>query len=234
MGQFLLIYGELVLKQEDPISDTACLDETSAAESETLVSDISEYLLLQHNHAAKPPAKKQKTSQTKFKAIRPKPNKSNVSANVITIYVDENGQPIEESVIDEVNKLDDNQPPLKDENLLSVPSEYTPSASPASDLGYESLGSPNSIVEDIWDPCVSELFPSLMFLELGSLKNRPRRSRGRVTTERQDRFVVQIGRRNSTSHPEIQRQLLQATGESVSVETSEKDFALGNYLAEDS
>nr|CAH7747115.1 unnamed protein product [Callosobruchus chinensis] len=29
-----------------------------------------------------------------------------------------------------------------------------------------------------------------MFLELGSLQNRPRRSHGRVTTERQDRFIV--------------------------------------------
>lgn len=61
------------------------------------------------------------------------------------------------------------------------------------------------------------------FLELGTLKNRPRRSRGRVTTEGQDRFLAQIARRNpTTSHPELQRQLLQATGVSVSVETIRK------------
>lgn len=61
------------------------------------------------------------------------------------------------------------------------------------------------------------------FLELQTLKNRPRRSRGKVTTEYQDRFVAQIARRNPTvSHPELQRQLLQATGISVSVETIRK------------
>lgn len=61
------------------------------------------------------------------------------------------------------------------------------------------------------------------FLELETLKNRPRRSRGKVTTEQQDRFLAQIARRNPTvSHPELQRQLLQATGVSVSVETIRK------------
>lgn len=71
------------------------------------------------------------------------------------------------------------------------------------------------------------------FLELGTLKNRPRRSRGTVTTESQDRFLVQTARRNPTvSHPEHQRQLLQATGVSVSSNLSEKDFVLENYLAE--
>lgn len=61
------------------------------------------------------------------------------------------------------------------------------------------------------------------FLELGTLKNRSRRSRGKVTTEEQDRFLVQIARRNPTvSHPELQRQHLQVTGISVSVETIRK------------
>lgn len=61
------------------------------------------------------------------------------------------------------------------------------------------------------------------FLELGTLKNRPRRSRGRVTTERQDRFLAQTARRNpAVSHSELQRQFLQATGVSVSVETIRK------------
>lgn len=61
------------------------------------------------------------------------------------------------------------------------------------------------------------------YLELGTLKNRPRQSRQRVTTEQQDRFVCQIARRNpNVSHPELKRQLLEATGVNVSVETIRK------------
>ncbi|XP_072401587.1 uncharacterized protein [Diabrotica undecimpunctata] len=66
------------------------------------------------------------------------------------------------------------------------------------------------------------------FLELGILKNRPRQSR-RVTSDRQHRFLGQIARRNPTSsHPELQRQLLQTTGIDISVETVRKRLPQGN------
>lgn len=61
------------------------------------------------------------------------------------------------------------------------------------------------------------------YLELGSLKNRPRQSRPRVTSDRDDRFIAQIARRNpSLSHPEIRAQLLEVRGVAVSVETIRK------------
>ncbi|KAF2889341.1 hypothetical protein ILUMI_16832, partial [Ignelater luminosus] len=62
------------------------------------------------------------------------------------------------------------------------------------------------------------------YLELGTLKNKPRQSRRRTTTVRQDRFFLyQIARRNATiSYPELQRQLLEATGVRVLVETVQK------------
>lgn len=70
------------------------------------------------------------------------------------------------------------------------------------------------------------------FLELETLKNRPRQSRRRVTSDRQDRFLIQIAKRNPTStHRDLQRQLLQATGVGVSVETIRKRLRAGNLFS---
>ncbi|XP_072376134.1 uncharacterized protein [Diabrotica undecimpunctata] len=70
------------------------------------------------------------------------------------------------------------------------------------------------------------------FLELGTLKNRPRESRRRVISDRQDRFLGQIARRNPTSsHPELQRQLLQTTGIDISVETVRKRLRSQNLFS---
>lgn len=70
------------------------------------------------------------------------------------------------------------------------------------------------------------------FLELETLNNRPRQSRGKVTTDRQDRFIAQIARRNpTTSHPEIKRQFLEATGVNVSTETVRKRLRAQNLFS---
>lgn len=69
--------------------------------------------------------------------------------------------------------------------------------------------------------CASDGSKTLVrFLEFGTLKDRPKQGRQRITTEKQDRLIVQVPRRNRTvSCPELQWQLLQATDISVSVET---------------
>ncbi|XP_072384514.1 uncharacterized protein [Diabrotica undecimpunctata] len=70
------------------------------------------------------------------------------------------------------------------------------------------------------------------FLELGTLKNRPREGRRRVTSDRQDRFLGQMAGRNPTSsHPELQGQLLQTTGIDISVETIRKRLCSQNLLS---
>lgn len=70
------------------------------------------------------------------------------------------------------------------------------------------------------------------FLELGTLKNRPRQSRRRVTTDEQDRYLAQIARRNPTSSiPELKRQLVQATGVGVSLETVRKRLRARNLFS---
>ncbi|KAL3287097.1 hypothetical protein HHI36_001581 [Cryptolaemus montrouzieri] len=61
------------------------------------------------------------------------------------------------------------------------------------------------------------------YVELQSLQNRPRRSRKKITSEEQDRFLFQFARRDpSASHPILihnTRHFLEAIGISVSVET---------------
>lgn len=107
----------------------------------------------------------------------------------ITIIVDENGVCLN----DDDNRLSPpialNTIPVQDDDHLIVPSvaadisdssclssplslslsehsfgSSSPLSSGCSDVGYESLGSPNSLVEidQLWDDSVSELFPSLM------------------------------------------------------------------------
>ncbi|KAL3276124.1 hypothetical protein HHI36_020844 [Cryptolaemus montrouzieri] len=67
------------------------------------------------------------------------------------------------------------------------------------------------------------------YVELQSLQKRPRRSRRKITSAEQDRFLCQIARRDpSVSHTILQRQFLEATGISVSVETIRQ----GVYTAE--
>ncbi|KAJ8940502.1 hypothetical protein NQ318_004441 [Aromia moschata] len=162
----------------------------------SLETDISEYLLLHHNYAAKPPSNNSKNikkscTRQRMKAIRPKLNKSvsrirklavdhnmpiitvendvpeNIilddSMNCVTFVLDHNGVPVRDAVTEVSVESDDDS----SRTTLAVPSSLVGSASPAStsssDFGYESLDSPNSSSEmDLWEPDVSELFPSLM------------------------------------------------------------------------
>lgn len=150
--------------------------EQSAPPQDAENVDISEYLLLHHNYAAKPPSvSKANTTSTKrkYKAIKPKrdiletaaasvgiisPAVVDQNANVITLLVDDSS----------VTTIAPESLTVETEyNRLCVPTTQaigsTSPMSSISDRGYESLDSPVSISEeDIWDASVSELFPSLM------------------------------------------------------------------------
>lgn len=125
-----------------------------------------------------------KSSKTKFKEILPKTQKPLVlnvkpeifidngdssdlvygtydQTNCIVILNQDNLQ-LDEAVT-EVVTSPESAPPSP--NYLQVPVSSDSSrdslSSPAPSSGYESLGSPGSEM-DIWDECVSELFPSLI------------------------------------------------------------------------
>lgn len=138
-----------------------------------LKEDISQYLLLHHDYAAKPETepKRIKRSRKKLKEIRPKTkiiptvqtatNNQEVlygtydeATNCITILVNDELVTEEVTTIAEVNSINDPSSP-------SIRSD-------SSDCGYESLDSPHSAAEpdmEMWDERISELselFPSLI------------------------------------------------------------------------
>lgn len=85
----------------------------------------------------------------------------NENTNCIVIVNDDNLR------LDEaVTEVTTSEPSLTnvDNNYLQTPtSDYSrDSCSPAPSSGYESIGSPNGSEMDIWDGCVTELFPSLI------------------------------------------------------------------------
>ncbi|XP_072381895.1 LOW QUALITY PROTEIN: uncharacterized protein Xbp1 [Diabrotica undecimpunctata] len=202
--------GEMVGKTSTELESSGCTTNTKSLES-----DISEYLLLHHNYAAKPPLddtlnakspisriKKLKTIKPKRKIVNTKPviPESDVVygtldevSNVVTIIVDSNGVPMTEEALQRLeNREEETQltvplplatqselvTPLPvaeskrasssyvAESNLTVPTAMLECLSPMScsdsDRGYESLDSPISLPEDLWDQSISELFPSLL------------------------------------------------------------------------
>lgn len=166
-------------------------DGSNGLNDRKLREEIAPYLLLHHNYAAKPidvivknklPNKGHRKSKTnvktnkrKLKEIRPK-TEINCEEIVLTdndIDMDLDGDNfitiiVQDDLTDEtdINEIviEDNSDTVN-ENLLNVPSpKYCSSIS--SDGGYESYDSPLSLNDndssDIWDPCVGELFPSLI------------------------------------------------------------------------
>uniref|UniRef100_A0A6P7GJS1 X-box-binding protein 1 n=1 Tax=Diabrotica virgifera virgifera TaxID=50390 RepID=A0A6P7GJS1_DIAVI len=203
-------YGEMVGKTSTELESSGCTTNTKSLES-----DISEYLLLHHNYAAKPPLddtlktkspinrnRKLKTIKPKRKIVTTKPvvPESDVVygtldevSNVVTIIVDSNGVPMTEEALQRLeNREEETQltvplPPVTQgelvtplpvaesnrstsssvaESHLTVPTAMLECLSPMScsdsDRGYESLDSPISLPEDLWDQSISELFPSLL------------------------------------------------------------------------
>lgn len=149
----------------------------------TLERDISEYLLLHHNYAkSRPTGKSKSTSRCtkstpsirKLKTIRPKhrkivqmPVESEVlygTLQPVTILINEDSIPLNEVVIgDDFAVLSQGNTPQNESTLLTVPRHDQGDLSPKSDLGYESIDSPQSCSDvDQWDQSVSELFPSLI------------------------------------------------------------------------
>ncbi|CAH1154294.1 unnamed protein product [Phaedon cochleariae] len=177
-------------------------------EGESSETDFSEYLLLHHNYAAKPPASPKKHKKTKkFKPIRPKTNISDTK-NIVTIYVNDNtacvettpdvncrlSEPQNVKICEATSSVTCCSPKPQNAMIcestssvtccspapqnamicedtspinchLTVPQNViclSPMSCSSSDHGYESIGSPSSIEEDIWDESISELFPSLI------------------------------------------------------------------------
>lgn len=145
--------------------------------------EIAPYLLLHHNYAAKPidepvikKHRKLNSNRRKFKEIRPKLRSNPKLSPKLLIPPEANFDEDSNSYIiivqDDLSNMDTNEIVIdaschnvENENLLSVPSpKYCPSIN--SDCGYESIDSPLSLndpdSDDIWDPTVGELFPSLM------------------------------------------------------------------------
>ncbi|CAG9831144.1 unnamed protein product [Diabrotica balteata] len=202
--------GEMVGKTSTELESSGC-----ATNTKSLESDISEYLLLHHNYAAKPPlddtlnAKSPISRIRKLKTIKPKRKIVNTKpvipesdvvygtldevSNVVTIIVDSNGVPMTEEALQRLeNREEETQLtvplplatqselvtslPVAEskrasssyvaESNLTVPTAMLECLSPMScsdsDRGYESLDSPISLPEDLWDQSISELFPSLL------------------------------------------------------------------------
>lgn len=160
-------------------------------QDDPLERDISQFLLLHHDYAAKPqdePTKRTKkpnriNTKSKLKKIRPKiepkttipsPNNSeeviygtyDEKNNCITIIVSDDSLKLDEAVTEVASA------PEEVGQYLSIPGNASPSSpgtnirSDSSDCGYESLDSPHSFTAekdvDMWDESMSELFPSLI------------------------------------------------------------------------
>lgn len=156
--------------------ESSICESIAQPQRDPLKEDISQYLLLHHDYAAKPETEpkriKRSPSRKKLKEIRPKtknihpavqttPNNQEIlygtydeATNCITILV--NDEPVTEAVttISEASSIKDPASP-------SIQSD-------SSDCGYESYDSPHSVAEpdtEMWDERItelSELFPSLI------------------------------------------------------------------------
>lgn len=152
---------------------------------DALEEDISQYLLLHHDYAAKPESEPKRMRRRKLKELRPKAQETAQSVaipsvqtvenqevlygtydeatNCITILVNGEPTPLTEQITEVVTTI----PETTSRQLLSVPDVSTfknPSSpsvsSDSSDCGYESYDSPHSAGEadvEMWDDRISEL-----------------------------------------------------------------------------
>ena len=147
---------------------------TEETKQKKLEEDISQYLLLHHNYAAKPEPQMHTKLQPKrkhmpkavYKKTKVKPIMPKVAEVIYT--------PLEQTPSNMIIVIDEPDVEISDvvtevpyaPTLLNVQPEnhlscYSPT--PSSDCGYESLGSPHSFTDDeIWNNSVSELFPALV------------------------------------------------------------------------
>lgn len=171
----------MVGKTSEQLEPSGCKMLEASLEEETkqkkLEEDISQYLLLHHNYAAKPepevkPKLQPRRQHTPKTTIYKKPKVKPIMPKVPEIVY----QPYDQTGTNMIIVIDDpeiseavTEVPYKS-GLLNVNSENylncgspTPSNNDASDCGYESLGSPHSFTDDeIWNNNVTELFPTLV------------------------------------------------------------------------
>lgn len=151
--------------------------ESLTEHSDPLKEDISQYLLLHHNYAAKPETEpntaRRPLSRRKLKEIRPKSKPAAVPAVQTPIVTVEEcpEQEVLYGTYDEATNcltiiVNEEKPHLTVPDSNKDPS--SPFSSSSSDCGYESYDSPHSAGEvdaEMWDESISqlsELFPSLL------------------------------------------------------------------------
>lgn len=155
----------------------------------SLEDDISQYLLLHHDYAAKPETEPKRSKRRKMKEIRPKTQKPVVlqptvqtttdgqevlygtydqDTNCITILVNGEATPLSEPITEVITTIPETT--AITQQLLTVPEMKNPSSpgvhSDSSDCGYESYDSPHSVEEADDDDRLkefSELFPALLY-----------------------------------------------------------------------
>lgn len=175
----------------EQLESSVCKSIEPQPQHDPLEEDISQYLLLHHDYAAKPETEPKHKKLKKLKQIRPKAQKSlmkvspvqttdtqevlygtyDEATNSITILVNGEPTPLNEPITEVVTTV----PEATSSQLLTVPDVVSikdPSSpsvrSDSSDCGYESYDSPHSSGEtdvEIWDDRISELselFPSLI------------------------------------------------------------------------
>jgi len=171
--------GEMVGSTQEQLEPSG---NGSSVNGESTPSDLAEFLLLHHDYSCKPPAPTRITrNKNKLKPIRPKNNVQTPKVvveripevpeaatlcgyydegeNCITIIVDDD-QDINETVAQLQEQIKETNT-ISNDNLLNPLLDCNYSSA-ASDGGYESLGSPNSFHDDLFDSTVSELFPQLI------------------------------------------------------------------------
>lgn len=162
-------------------------DSVTQQQSDPLKEDISQYLLLHHDYAAKPetePKRVRRLPSKKLKTLRPKTKQTpenqeevlygtyDEATNSITILVNGEPTPLTEPITEVVTTIPEATPSqlltVPDVTALRNPSSPISVRSDSSDCGYESYDSPHSSGEtdaEMWDERMSELselFPSLI------------------------------------------------------------------------
>lgn len=176
---------EVVGPTSEKLESGVCKSIEPQPQRDALEEDISQYLLLHHDYAAKPESEPKRMRRRKLKELRPKAQETaqNVvipsvqtvenqevlygtydeATNCITILVNGEPTPLTEQITEVVTTI----PETTSRQLLSVPDVNTfknPSSpsvsSDSSDCGYESYDSPHSAGEadvEMWDDRISEL-----------------------------------------------------------------------------
>lgn len=134
------------------------------------MKELSEFLLLHHDYSLPPKTRHSTKSNISSKQTKKRNStiQQNETKNIPEISIsvpDMESEIVDFSESISFNDLDSlvNLNLSSNDSLSVSAGSNSPISSRLSDNGYESLDSPNSLTDlDIWDPCVTELFPTLV------------------------------------------------------------------------